>query len=284
MDQAHFPWRPLGTLLVDKGLLTAAGLEQALAEQQRSGRLLGQILVACGYLTGLSLARALAEQHGVELRPTSGSETHAAIDPGRVHSQAAPRQIGSTEDQGQRAWRPLGKLLVEKGFLSATELDQALGEQRQRPDRRLGEILVTCGHLSGPALARALAEQHGVDLDARNELGVDLRTVIRPPTPAQPIYQVCEVIYKPSYERSVLYESANFLEAADFALEFLEDQQPDALEIQRTHGEERETVWTYSESRADAVAASRKDLVETFGFDPTRWDAAARFDRETRTP
>ncbi len=32
-----------------------------------------------------------------------------------------------------------------------------------------------------------------------------------------------------------------------------------------------ETVWTYSDSRAAAKALSRKDLAETFGFDPTVW-------------
>src|SRR2546426_3983725 len=120
MDHTHFPWRQLGTILVDEGLVTADQLEQALAEQRRSGRLLGQILVGWSYLTGFSLARVLAEQHGVELRP-SGSGTRAA----------GPERIGLTEADAGGVWRPLGKLLVEKGFLSETELDQALAEQRQ---------------------------------------------------------------------------------------------------------------------------------------------------------
>jgi hypothetical protein len=30
-------------------------------------------------------------------------------------------------------------------------------------------------------------------------------------------------------------------------------------------------VWNYSASRAAAVNADRKELVETFGFDPTAW-------------
>jgi hypothetical protein len=33
----------------------------------------------------------------------------------------------------------------------------------------------------------------------------------------------------------------------------------------------RETVWTYSEARAEAKAATREKLVRTFGFDPVRW-------------
>jgi hypothetical protein len=30
-------------------------------------------------------------------------------------------------------------------------------------------------------------------------------------------------------------------------------------------------VWNYSASRAAAVNVERKELVETFGFDPTTW-------------
>jgi len=44
-----FPWRQLGTLLADEGLLTETELELALDEQRRTGRLLGQIVVDRGY-------------------------------------------------------------------------------------------------------------------------------------------------------------------------------------------------------------------------------------------
>ena len=54
-------------------------------------------------------------------------------------------------------------------------------------------------------------------------------------------------------------------------MEFVQEHEPDALEIERVHGDENETVWTYSENRAAAARAAQKDLVETFGFDPTRW-------------
>jgi len=262
MDHANFPWRPLGALLVDEGLLTAIELEEALAEQQQSNRLLGQILVDGGYLTGFSLTRVLAKQHGIELRPTG---------------KRLPEQKPATAPRAQGTWRPLGKLLVEKGFLTEIELDEALDEQR-RDGGRLGEILVAHDHLSGAALARALAEQHGVD----HAVDVELETVITPARPGQPIYQV---VSEPSHKnRSVLYETSNFLEAADFACEFVEDHEPNTLEIHKTHGAGRETVWMYSESRAAEVAASRKNLVETFGFNPTIWDAGSQFGRDPKVP
>ena len=249
----QFPWRQLGELLVAEELLTEDELEQALSEQATSGRLLGQILVANGYLSAFSLARVLSEQHGVQLSPKEGAP-------------ASPALVPSQPDQ---AWRPLGKLLVDLEFLTESQLDRALTAQRE-DGGRLGEILVSRGLLSGGELAQALAEQHGVELGAQDE--AELHTVVRPITPEEPVYKLFEVIFEPGYQRRTpLFESTNFLEAADYAFEFVEEHEPAALEIHRTAGAAQETVWNYSASRAAAVNAERKPLAETFGFDPTAW-------------
>jgi type IV pilus assembly protein PilB len=66
-DQRPTGGRPLlGSSLVRRGRLTPEGLEQALAEQERSGLPLGQVLVALGLITTRDLAEALAEQHGLD--------------------------------------------------------------------------------------------------------------------------------------------------------------------------------------------------------------------------
>ena len=249
----QFPWRQLGELLVAEELLTVDELEQALAEQARTGRLLGQIIVSNGYLSAFSLARVLSDQHGVHLTPKEGTSTPLAAVP------SEPAQ----------AWRPLGTLLVDLEFLTESQLERALAVQREEGGR-LGEILVTRGLLSGAELAHALAEQHGFELDAQDDS--ELQAVVRPITPAEPVYKVFEVIFEPGYQRRVpLFESTNFLEAADYGFEFVAEHDPAALEIHRTHGAAQETVWNYSASRAAAVNSERKDLVETFGFDPTSW-------------
>jgi hypothetical protein len=249
----QFPWRQLGELLVAQELLTEDELEQALAEQATSGRLLGQILVANGYLSAFSLARVLSEQHGVEL----------------TRHEAAPSLAAPLAAAPEQAWRPLGKLLVELEFLTESQLERALAIQHDEGGR-LGEILVSRGLLSGTELAQALAEQHGVQLGAQDEAG--LKTVVRAIAPEEPVYKVFEVIFEPGYQRRTpLFENANFLEAADFAYEFVQEHDPAALEIHRTQGAAQETVWNYSASRAAAVQAERKELVDTFGFDPTAW-------------
>lgn len=252
-----YTWRPLGELLVENGVLSKAGLETALAEQRRTGRLVGEILVESGFVSAFSLARALAAQHGVELNRPG--------DP-RPASRVKPRP---------NAWRPLGKLLVEKDFLTKEQLEHALAEQEESGGHRLlGEILVGSGFLSGVSLARALAEQQGLELQPNDV--IDVTTVLNRSAPNQALYQVREVVYEPRYQAlHVLYESVSFLEAADYAAEFVEDHQPDGVEIQRADGRDRETVWTYSKGRAVANAASRKPLAETFGFDPTLWGVSS---------
>ena len=260
---AHYPWRQLGDLLVDEGLLTEDELEQALIEQARTGRLLGQIAVSRGYVSAFSLARVLSQQHGVQVRLSDESEAPTA-----ALALAEPPEFGEPKTASDPSWRPLGKVLLEKGFLTEPQLTDALAEQHEEHGR-LGEILVSHGVLSGTQLAQALADQHGVELDSPDR---QLETELMHAPADEPMYKVFEVHFEPGFQRRTShYESPNFLEAADFAFEFVEEHDPVALEIHRTHGAAQETVWNYSASRAAAAAVAQKSLVETFGFDPTRW-------------
>ena len=245
---ALFPWRQLGTLLANEGLLTETELELALDEQRRTGRLLGQIVVDRGYVSAFSLARVLSAQHGVELQPRDEPEPEPQL-----------AEVPGT-------WRPLGRLLVDKGLITQTQLAEALLTQADT-DGRLGEILVESGTITGSQLAHALGEQHGVELTG------ELETALKPVTTKEPVYRVYNVTFHQGFQqRKSLCESPNFLEAADFAMEYVQDHSPEALEIERLDGTQQETVWTYSETRAAAAELARKDLVDTFGFDPTRWD------------
>jgi hypothetical protein len=165
-------------------------------------------------------------------------------------------------------------LLVDEGYLTRAELRKALRVQRESRGRRLlGEVLVAEGFLSGIALARALAEQNGFDLGPDGDEPV--QAILSSAPAGHVTYQVCEIAHDPRYRaQDVIYESASFLEAVDFAAEYVEEVDPDAIEIHRVQANARETVWTYSDSRAAATAASKRGLAETFGFDPTLWGTA----------
>src|SRR5690606_30354089 len=64
----------LGNLAVGKGLITAQQLEDAIAEQQRTGGLLGRILVQLGHLAEDALAQLLAQQMNIEYVPDLDDE------------------------------------------------------------------------------------------------------------------------------------------------------------------------------------------------------------------
>jgi len=62
MEAAPSPWRRLGRLLVEDGLITEDQLDRALENQVRTRRLLGDILIELGYVSADDVGRALASQ------------------------------------------------------------------------------------------------------------------------------------------------------------------------------------------------------------------------------
>ena len=96
-------WRPLGEMLVDRGLLTRAQLEEALAEQKRSGGQLGEVVRDLFHIASRRIQKVLDEQRALELELDQGytSGLRNALQrrgPGR----AAP---GARED-GERSAEP----------------------------------------------------------------------------------------------------------------------------------------------------------------------------------
>ena len=60
-------WRkPIGEILIGRGQITSAQLEEAIAlQRQQPGKKLGQILVQLGYVSQKTVLHAYAEQLGV---------------------------------------------------------------------------------------------------------------------------------------------------------------------------------------------------------------------------
>jgi hypothetical protein len=101
VEAAENIWRPLGELLVAKGLVTEDELELALTEQSDTGRLLGAILVERGYVSGPTLAVALAEQCGVELKTERGFGTGLWAEIDRRHRQGRGVEDEAEEREGE---------------------------------------------------------------------------------------------------------------------------------------------------------------------------------------
>ena len=96
----------LGALLLEKGLVTSAQLDQALAARQAKGGLLGETLVDLGYIFEDELARVLAEQSGVPF---------VNLDTIPVDAQAArvlPRELGESLPALPVRFTPEGYLVI----------------------------------------------------------------------------------------------------------------------------------------------------------------------------
>ena len=61
---AEYAWRPLGELLVERGLIDEYQLEPLLLEQRLSGQLFGELLVSKRVVSPVDMAAVIAEQHG----------------------------------------------------------------------------------------------------------------------------------------------------------------------------------------------------------------------------
>ncbi len=66
--------KQLGELLVERGIINAKQLEQALKMQKEDGSLLGQALVALGHATEEEIAHAITAQYGFPFLPLKGYE------------------------------------------------------------------------------------------------------------------------------------------------------------------------------------------------------------------
>lgn len=99
---------PLGRLLIQRGHISEAQLDAALAQQAETGQRLGQILIASGAVTAFELAAALAEQQGLL---AASRDVHERVVP-------RPRLYEVREVAEGRSYC----LYSSRNFLDATDL------------------------------------------------------------------------------------------------------------------------------------------------------------------
>ena len=149
--------RLIGTLFVERGLVSESQIRVALEIQRETGEQLGKILVDRFGVSRKELASVVSEQWA-ELGQSGSPEADA---------------------RSNDSWKRLGEIFVQRGFVTPEQLDEALQRQRETGER-VGEALVAQGAISKFELAGALAEQmSALEADAA---AADAATVV-PLTP-----------------------------------------------------------------------------------------------------
>ena len=71
--------KPLGEILVEKGVIQKDQLNKALEDQAEKGGLIGEVIVALGFATEESIAQCLAHQFGFAFLPLENYEISREI-------------------------------------------------------------------------------------------------------------------------------------------------------------------------------------------------------------
>jgi len=82
--------RPLGELLLDRGIISQSQLDQGLDLQREKGGLIGEILVELGFVKEDDIAQSLTAQYGFPYLPLGNYDVDTnitSIIPGRVAKQ-----------------------------------------------------------------------------------------------------------------------------------------------------------------------------------------------------
>ena len=132
------------------------------------------------------------------------------------------------------------------------------------PWRPLGEHLVERGYVTAQALGSAVIDQHGLE----EETPAAAAVVAAPPSGHDETYQVED---HSSEEARVVFRTSAFLDAVDFAFEYLEAESPERLRIFRILGRKREEVWTYGPETAAETEQQPHDLLDVYGYDVMNW-------------
>lgn len=177
-------YRQIGEILVQLGYISEGQLKEALAAQPPQGRSrIGEILIQEGLIEDWQLAHALSlqfsPQHGhkklgqllVELDYAQRDEIEGVLarhyranTPAPAAPPPAPAFTPFKPAAPQPAdpiYKPLGQMLIEKGYITRVQLDEALAQHAGKADSYmpLGDILVLKGYLSEAQLQECLAEQ-----------------------------------------------------------------------------------------------------------------------------
>jgi hypothetical protein len=98
VENGKHPWRPLGQMLVERGLINEQQLENALREHASSGEPIGSVLVSLEYIPEETLRHVLLEQCGLDMTRQEGfgSGLLGQLERRGVGHRTAPREQAVT--------------------------------------------------------------------------------------------------------------------------------------------------------------------------------------------
>jgi len=139
----------LGSIFVEKQIISLEQLEIALAEHQKNNKKLGEFLVQKQWITPEQLETALQEQN-LFRRLIASVEEALGIQ--------RPPKNGLFTQESFREIPKIGEILVEKNYITSSQLKKALTQQ-QHTNQKLGEVLIAEGLISERELKTALADE-----------------------------------------------------------------------------------------------------------------------------
>lgn len=158
--------RFIGELLLETGYISPLQLKAAMQEQQASGELVGQILVRQGVISQEDLVNLLEVQLHERLQQQDSSHRHLGEILLSLHAVSRWQLSRALELQNDMP-KKIGQLLVELGYTSRGNVEQALSNQvigecgtdccHQR--RSLGELLLQANRVTPGQLEKALVVQ-----------------------------------------------------------------------------------------------------------------------------
>src|SRR5688500_8135191 len=129
--------------MVDEGFLAEEQLARALEEQARTGRPLGTILVELGFVSAGAVSNALAEQHGGLLKTEFGISAGLHALPGGAPPEPKPAaQVDPAAARVRELEAQLHAVLTERNALSQTvnELQTRLSRPAQPQEGEVARV------------------------------------------------------------------------------------------------------------------------------------------------
>jgi type IV pilus assembly protein PilB len=104
----------------------------------------------------------------------------------------------------------IGEVLIDYGYITREQLEDALAYQKENRGKRLGGILIELGFINEAQMLEALAQRVGLEIVQISELHVDAEAVAKVPQPLAEKYDVLAVSQRDNVLTVVTNDPLNF--------------------------------------------------------------------------